>query len=137
MIIKETTDQDVIKSVMHHPEIYPHISDDPPTTHDLPINDGVQYLAGFVDGHVIGIVLLIDVEDKVKCHIQVLPEYREKYAKPFAKACFKLGKAVGASIYGHIPKRYPNVIEFGKAVGFYEDGTINDNVILRYQNGSL
>lgn len=129
MIVNETNDIDLIKKVLCHPEIYGCISNDksmPISEFYPPIGPRVQYVAGFVDSAIIGLMIYHDVDDKVKCHIQVLPEYRKEYAKQFARMALNFGKAKNAIIYSEIPECYPNVLKFSKSFGFIEAGEIID-----------
>jgi len=148
MIIHETNDANIIKSVLCHPEIYGCISCDesmPADEFEPPISSKIQYVAGFVDGAIIGLMIYHDVDDKVKCHIQVLPEYRKECAKKFARMALNFGKAKNAIVYAEIPVCYPNVLRFSKAVGFFETGRIIDGyakngenhnvIIVRLKNG--
>ena len=148
MIIHAINDIELIKSVLCHPEIYGCIACDksmPADEFEPPISEGVQYVAGFVDGAIIGLMIYHDVGGEVKCHIQVLPEYRKEYAKKFARIALFFGKAKNAIVYAEIPDCYPNVLRFAKDVGFFETGKIiNDHIkdgvnydvtIVRLKNG--
>ena len=148
MIVRETNDIGLIKSILCHPEVYGCISCDksmPVDEFEPPMSPEVQYVAGFVGSAIIGLMIYHDVDDKVKCHIQVLPEYRKRYAKEFARIALNFGKAKNAIIYAEIPECYPNVLRFSKAAGFFETGkiidgyakdSVNHNVIIvRLKNG--
>ena len=127
MIVRETKDIDHIKSVLCHPEIYGCIACDgamPAEEFNPPMTEGVQYVAGFVDNAIIGLMIYHDVGHEVKCHIQVLPEFRKEHAKKFARMALSFGKAKNAIVYAEIPDCYPNVLSFAKDFGFYETGKI-------------
>jgi len=148
MIIREVNDPELIKEVLCHPEIYGCIACDnsmPAEEFHPPITEGVQYVAGFEKNAIIGLMIYHDVGGEVKCHIQVLPEFRKEHAKKFARMALNHGKAKNASIYAEIPVCYPNVLSFSKSFGFYEAGTIKDSyqkdgenhdvTIVRLKNG--
>jgi hypothetical protein len=109
-----------------------------------PMGAGVQYVAGLVDSAIIGLMIYHDVGNKVKCHIQVLPEYRKDHAREFARIALNFGKAKNAIVYAEIPDCYPNVLRFAEKVGFYKTGNIKDDytkdgvthdvIILRLRN---
>lgn len=132
MEVRETKNIDEIKEVLCHPEIFPCISDDNLTysgDFEPPITDDIQYIAGFVDGDIIGIMIYHKVTGGLKCHIQVLPEYRKKYARQFARIAIEFGEAKNSIIYSEIPTCYPNVIKFAKEFGFTETGSIIEDYL--------
>jgi len=126
LYIKETKDVNEIKKVLCHRDIYNCIADDncPDSSEFEPPMDA-QYIAGYVDSDIIGLMIYHKVTGGLKCHIQVLPEFRKKYAREFARIA--LGEAKNAIIYSEIPTCYPNVISFAKEFGFTETGIIKDS----------
>jgi len=132
VIVHEINDVHLINEVLCHPEIYGCISSDgsvPADEFRPPLSPKIQYVAGFVDGAIIGLMIYHDKVDKVKCHIQVLPEYRKEYAKEFARMALNFGKAKNAIIYAEVPECYPNVLKFSKEFGFTETGKIENDYI--------
>ena len=128
MNIRETTDIEEIKSVLCHPEIYPCISQDGnPTAREFEPPMNVSYIGGYIDGEIMGIMIYHPYKDGLKCHIQVLPEFRKKYAKEFGRIALNFGEAKNAIIYADIPTCYPNVLAFAKKVGFEITGSIKDD----------
>lgn len=146
MIIAETKDIDLIKSVLCHPEIYERINGDgSPKREDFEPPLDIQYIAGYVDSDIIGLMIYHTVNGRIECHLQVLPEYRQKYARKFARMAFSFGEAKNATIFAEIPECYPEVIRFAKDLNFRKFGTIiegrskggilYDVEILRLENG--
>lgn len=138
MIIREITDPELIKEVLFHPAIFPHIGGKAFMNGcDIPINSSYQYIGGFVEKKIIALGFYHDIGGEVKCHIQVLPEYRKEYAKRFAKLALDFGKGKNTDLFAEVPEQYQNVIDFGKSIGFYEDGRSSDGkIILRYRHGN-
>lgn len=131
MNIKETRDIAEIKKILCYPEIYRCISDDnsPPLEEFEPPPEAI-YVAGYVGSDIIGMMIYHKTEEGLKCHIQVLPEFRKKYAREFARMALEIGEAKNSSIYSEIPVCYPNVIRFAKSFGFTETGSIKEGHLL-------
>lgn len=147
MVIHEINDPDLIKRVLCHPEIYSCIIDDACPGRDEfepPIHPTIQYVAGFVGGDIIGVMIYHDKGDMIKTHIQVLPVYREQYAREFARMALNFGKAKNAMLYAEIPECFPNVKRFAESFGFKEtgktpngrkiNGIIHDVAVMRLDN---
>lgn len=147
MIIVDTKDPELIKTVLCDPGIYERVNDD----YSVPVQEfeprfvpGIQYIAGFVDNAIIGLMVYTYHHSGIKCHLSVLPKYRQKYARKFARMVFKFGKAKNASIYAEIPTLFPEVIRFAKDLDFKVVGKIEkgrkkfgkfyDLIILRLHN---
>ena len=123
MKLIEIKSDEEIKAILCHPEIYPRISDDrspPPIDFDPP--DSAKYIAGYVDGDIIGLMVYHKTDLGLKCHFQVLPEYRQKYSREFARMALDFGEAKNASIYAEVADCYPDVIRFAKDMGFKREG---------------
>ena len=144
MIIKETTNLDDIKEVLCHPEIYDTISTDkcPPVEElDIPIDDNCRYVVGYIKGEPIGVMVYHKVDDKNFCHVQVLPEYRCKYALEFGEKSLNFrGKE---DLYAVIPDLYKNVLAFAilnnfevvdvKESGYIKNGKNYNVNVLKYK----
>jgi len=128
VIVERVDDVEIIKSIMLHPEIWPTISEDNFTQEEYEPDVYVDFwLGAFVDGDCIGLFRFHSLNGvTVQIHIQILPEYREKFAMESVKHMWKwlldqedtpLIKVVAS-----IPIIYPNVIKFALANGFKEEG---------------
>lgn len=130
MNVCEITDAEEIKSVLCHPEIYPCISEDDNPIEEFEPPMTARYIGGYVDGTLIGIMVYHHYKDGLKCHIQVLPEFRKKYAKEFGRIALNFGEAKNAIIYAEIATCFENVIAFAEGFGFEKTGRIkNDHII--------
>jgi hypothetical protein len=130
MNVRETADIQEIKSVLCHPVIYPCISQDgnpEPSEFEPPMT--AKYIGGYLDGKIIGIMIYHPHKDGLKCHIQVLPEFRKEYSKEFGRIALNFGEAKNAIIYADIPTCYPNVLSFAQGLGFEETGSIKDDYV--------
>jgi len=147
MIVRKTYDRNEIKEILCHPEIYELISDDdsPPRELFTPPIEGVDYLGCYVNNEIIGLSVYNYVNDNLYMHFQVLPVYRKKYARKFARMALDIGKAKNASIYAEIPVCFPNVISFAEGFGFEiigkknegrkKSGIVHEVKILRLSDG--
>ena len=116
MIIRETKDVDEIKKILCHPEIFPRIAGDTeitPEEFEPPLND-VLYLGGY-DGDMFAVSCFHSFRDGLKFHPNVLPEYRLRYARIFAKQCLSMLKC---TIYAEVPLEFKRAINFAKKLGF-------------------
>jgi len=124
LITELTTDKSVIKSILCHPAIYATIAGDntmPPEEFDPPLTD-CEYLAGIVDGEPMALMVYHNVDDRLKVHVQVLPDYRHEYASLFGAAAMDYGKTKASELYAEIPVCYPNVLQFAYDHGFEDIG---------------
>lgn len=113
MILKETKNPEDIKKVLCNPIVYDCISSDNcPTASEFepPINSEYRYIAGFVKGEIIGVMVYHSYKDGEECHVQVLPEYRKEYAAKFGKQVLLFKSE--STLYAEIPSLYQNVLEF-------------------------
>jgi len=116
VIIRETKDIEEIKSILCHPEIFPRISGDCGLTAKKfePPLEGVIYLGGYEDG-IFAVSCFHCFRDGLKFHPNVLPEYRLRYARIFAKQCLSMLKC---EVYAEVPLKYKRAINFAKKLGF-------------------
>ena len=146
MIVKETTNIDDIKAVLCNPAIYDTISDDnDPALEDFepPITDEYLYVGGYVKGAIIAIMVYHKYLDGLECHVQVLPEFRRKYAIEFGEQSLRFRGT--RPLYAEIPDLYQNVLSFAKmnnfeVISIKDDGYIKNGInypinVLRYRNG--
>lgn len=130
MILFETKDRNKIDKVLKHPDIYDTISSDEcPKVEDMefPINDNYQYIGGFVDGEIIGLLVYHSYKDGRECHVQVLPEYRELYAKEFGEQALEFKGTL--PLYAEIPELYKNVLAFAELNNFEIIGEHTDRYV--------
>lgn len=124
MKVDFTVDRDVIKSILCHPDIYSTISDDysPPAD-----KWEVDYTALYVvDERPMG-CFIVHQNGSADwwCHVQVLPEYREKYAYEFGASVlsFVFDTIPNCQkLLAQIPTNCPNVLKFAKRMGFEKEG---------------
>ena len=147
MIIEETSDIDLIRSILCRPEIYKTIIDDgcPPADQFTPPLENHEYITGFASGEAVGLMVYHWNDGKYYCHIQVLPEFRKEHALEFARMALDIGLAKNLPIYAEIPTKYGNVIKFAESFGFesietkkdahLQDGKLYDVKVLRKDNG--
>jgi hypothetical protein len=147
MIVEETDDMELIRSIVCHPEIYKTIIDDscPPAEEFTPPLEGHEYLVGFTGDDAVGIMVYHWNNDKYYCHIQVLPEFRREHALNFARMALDIGLAKNLPIYAEIPCIYGNVVRFAEHFGFkcieekedahLQDGKLSNVKVLRLDHG--
>lgn len=114
MMLKETKDVNDIHAVLKHPVIYDAITSDnsPCSKHFLaPITDEYRYVLGSVNGDIIGVMVYHEYKDGEECHVQVLPEYRKKYAVEFGDKALRF-RDKSKPLYAEIPDIYKNVLSF-------------------------
>lgn len=134
MIVDRTTDLAKILRVLKHPEIFNRISEDGPTAEAwMPSISDAIYIAD-TDG--IGL-MIYHWQNKItlECHVQVLPEHRDK-AYEFGQAAldwaWKNTKAT--KIVAQIPEFYPDVLKFAYKNGFSFEGVNKDSYL---KNGKV
>jgi len=132
MHVTETTNKKDIRKVLCHPDIYDVINGDGSpdiAEFEVPINEDIEYIAGYEKDDIIGLMIYHTINDFVECHIQVLPEYRQEYAKEFARIALQVDKYRARDLYAEIPEIYKNVIDFAESFGFVRVKTIKDEYI--------
>lgn len=146
MIVRETKDVSEIKAILCSPIIYDTISDD----NSGPIDEFEpellehSYIAGYVDGEIIGLMVYHQHEEQNLCHVQVLKTHRAKHARKFGEA--SLVFKPDGPLYAIIPSCYENVLSFAdmfnfrpidKRQGTYIKGGIAyDDIILKHEERS-
>lgn len=119
LVVKETRNINEIHAILKRPDIYENIScDDSPCSEHFtaPVSERYRYIAAFVDGEIIGLMVYHSFMDGEVCHIQVLPEFRKCYAKEFGEKALKFKG--DCPLYSEIPDNYQNVLNFAKSFGF-------------------
>lgn len=118
--VVRTYDMRLADNILTNPVILSTITEDG-TIYKYPsIRNSHIYLTSFLDNKPIGLTILHPNKYKQwQVHIQVLPEYREKYGIAFGKACIAWGWDYGIdTCYATIPVIYPNVKAFAELLGF-------------------
>jgi hypothetical protein len=145
MIVKETTNQEQIRTILCNTLIYDTIaSDDCPGVNDFDIPfDGHRYVGGFVNGEIIALMVYHTYKDGNKCHVQVLPEHRKEYAQKFGEQSLMFRGT--QPLYAEIASLYQNVLDFALTFGFEvldkniadykKNGQLYDTYILRFNDG--
>lgn len=128
MIIRETKDIQEIKSVLCHPAIYPRIKGDLSLEPDdfIPPMDDVLYLGGY-DNTIFAVTCFHPFRDGLKFHPNVLPEYRLRYARDFARKCLLM---VQCEVYAEVPLEFKKAINFAKKLGFDSIANNKDSTTL-------
>ena len=135
MIVKPTTNIKDIKKVLCNDVIYDCITDDKccnSSEFEPPINDNFIYIGGYVDGEIIALMVYHQYRDGNTCHVQVLPDYRKKYAIEFGEQSLSFRGT--RPLYARIPTLYQNVINFAELNGFEVIETLKDDHL---KNGNL
>lgn len=119
--VRETIDEEEIKSILLDDEIYDRITDDfCPDKEDYVLYKQAKFIGGYVDGKIVGLVIHHDRE----IHMQVLKQFRREHKRDLLHQAIEL--IDDDRIYAEIPALFPSVIEFAKQEGFKEDKIIKD-----------
>jgi hypothetical protein len=145
MIVKETTSEHEIRTILCNPFVYDTIaSDECPAINEFTIPfDGYRYVGGFVKGEIIALMVYHTYKDGNKCHVQVLPEHRKEYAQKFGEQSLMFRGT--QPLYAEIASLYQNVLDFALTFGFKvldkniadykKNGQLYDTYILRFNDG--
>lgn len=124
MIVKETKCKKDILKVLNNEDIYSRmVSDDLQGECPSICFKSKRYICGYVDSEVIGVCIYRKIKEGNIIHFYVLPEYRKKYAKNFAKESLKM-KGKG-DVFAITPLCYMPVINFALKLGFEYTGNHN------------
>jgi len=105
------------------------ISDDlSPLAEDFTIPfDGYQYVGGYLRGEIIALMVYHCYKDGSICHVQVLPEHRQKHAQKFGEQSLLFRGT--QPLYAEIPSNYQNVLDFAYSFGFKVIDMVDDGCI--------
>lgn len=119
MIIKPVVNPDEIKYVVGSD--YDAItSDEDPALEDYhPSLDVWDYMGGYVDGDIVGIIASKSVDEGTVCHIMTIPSQRQ-YAGILAR---KFLKGCNGHVFTIIPETHQHVIRFAEKFGFQQVAT--------------
>jgi hypothetical protein len=129
VIVKETENEQEIRTILCNKEIYDTISDDySPQADDFTLPfDGYRYIGGYVNDEIIAVMVYHAYRDGNKCHVQVLPQFRESHAAQFGEQSL-LFKGT-QPLYAEIPDLYGNVLDFAHKFGFKIIETVKNDYI--------
>lgn len=131
MIVERTTDKEAIKEIITNPSIWETIAgdDDSIDTYEPPLGENV-YVIGYDEFKPIGLFIIHPTSIGLwQCHIQVMPEQREKHAVEFGNKVVQWvwDNTVINKLIALIPEIYPNVKKFSEIQGFKEEGFITNS----------
>lgn len=126
MILRQTTNQDEIKKVLLHPDIYPNISEGIDIVIEEFPTDNVLYIGGYNDS-IFAISCFHSFRDGLKFHPNILPKYKRQYARDFVKQCLDM---IDCPIYIEIPVERKRLFNFSKKMGF--DSVSNNKDLSRH-----
>lgn len=112
----------MIESVLFHPGVLEHISEDDANHRNLP--EGL-YLGGFVDGVCVGVLIVIPVSRWcADVHVHVLPEHRKQHSEMFGKnvVSWVWDNTTLNKMTAQIPFCCENVKRFAERMGFGVEG---------------
>tara|TARA_R110000796_G_scaffold214800_1_gene330728 strand:- start:6367 stop:6786 length:420 start_codon:yes stop_codon:yes gene_type:complete len=123
LYVKETSNLEEVKKVIFDPEIYERIRVEGVEVKELPV-DNTTYIAGYVDGEIIAVMVYYRRKNYTTCHPHVLANCRGKYGVKFVRESFKLRPR--DILYTNISPRFPEVIKFAEYFGFKYIGQLSN-----------
>ena len=131
MIIRETRNQNEIKDILFHPEIYPIISGGKVLDKGaaiLPMKD-IIYLAGYEE-KIFAVGCFHPFMDGMKYHPNILPDYKREYARDFVQSTLNMVKS---PLYIEIPKDRKDLYNFSTKMGFkeFKHNRQTDRILMR------
>lgn len=139
MRIERTFDRDLIRAIITHPKIYPHVSDDssaPADSFQPPMHDSIYYLMP-IDNEVMGVFMMVPVNAiTFEVHTCILPEYWGKKAAEAARLCaeWMFAHTPCRKIITHVPAYNRLAYRFARQAGMTEEGRIKDSFL---KNGQV
>ena len=132
MIIDKTTDMEAVRNFLTEPAIWEAISGDFTGSIEeySPESANYLYIMGYDKLEPIGLFIIHKTDlNLFQCHVQVIPEHRDRYAVEFGSGAVKwvwdnteLNKLIAL-----IPEIYPNVHKFAEVQGFKQEGYITNS----------
>lgn len=136
MIIKAVNDPDEIKTLIAMDYDAITSDNDPQIEEYSPSFDGVDYVGGYVNGELVGIMAFKQSSGVSWCHIMTSPNHRV-HAGRFARRAI----ADRGPLKTSIPASHENVIRFAEKFGFIcvaternawvKNGTESDIIVMR------
>lgn len=133
--VRPTLNKDEIKTIIFNDAIWPNIAD-PETKKeyfDFNFKDDF-FVGGYVDGKIIALMVYHDFRDGLKCHIQVLPQFRDLFAVEFGNRSLTF-RDKSKMLYCEIDDKFKNVIKFAKSFGFKDFEKNGSSNIMRLSDG--
>lgn len=127
-MIIQTVNEFEAKKILFDPEIYKRCSDGLTPSKDFKLPKA-EYLAGYIKGRIFGIVIYYDRGWFDSVHINVLKDYRAKYAGIFGKKALLL--SADKPLFTNIPEKFKDVIKFTESFGFELVGKKDNQLIYR------
>lgn len=134
MIIKQSTDYALIRRIMTEPQIWQEICGiyGDKIENFEPIVKNYIYLIGYDKMNIIGLFIIHGLGNDFECHIQVIPEHRNKYSEEFGRKVIEWtweNTSIN-KLKALIPEKFENVISFAKSQGFNVVSVIKGNTIM-------
>lgn len=130
-MLKRTFDEDVIRSILTHEDIFKNIGGKDDKNFPIPIDEENHYLV--FEG---GLFIFHKEGDAWKCHANVLKRSREHALEAGEKALeYAFNELKAETLTATIPTRFPNVYRYARRLGFNLDKTENEKyqLSLRYE----
>lgn len=124
LVVRPTANLDDIKAVLSHPAIWDAITYDgdvAPEAFEWGIFSGWTWIGGYLDGVPFAMMGFHPHGAGDKLHVQVLPSYRNDYAREFSGKALTFGQF---PLSAEIPDIYPNVQAFAELFGFLKTETV-------------
>jgi len=134
LIVSQTTNESKIIRVLKDPDIFNRISEDGPELESwMPHIDSAIFLT---DDDNIGVMIYHWINGiTLECHVQILPEHRDKALEFGEKALqWAWDNTKATKIVAQIPEIYPDVLKFAYKHGFSFEG-VNHSSYLK--NGKI
>lgn len=118
--------QEIIRSVLDHPDIFDVISEDGGIDYEVnPEKD--CFLTLWVDKELAGLYILSPKSGvELDIHAHILPVYREKYARSLTRLMYewllKNANIQFQKVTASVPELYPNVMRFCEEFGMVCEG---------------
>lgn len=134
MRIERTFDEELIRSIITHPKIYPYASDDSSPAADRfrpSMHESIYYLTP-IDSEVMGVFMLVPVNAiTYEVHTCIQPEYWGKKAAEAARLLidWMFGNTPCRKIITHVPAYNRLAYRFAKQAGLADEGLIKNSFL--------
>lgn len=128
-MVIETCDMDLVRRIVTHPAIYPHISDDgSPAAGDYlpPEGPGIYYLTPISDDGEVAGVFILHAHNSVTCEIHtcILPGHRGHSSVRYGREALRwmIDNTPHQKIITHVPAYNRVALALARRVGMVEEG---------------